>query len=51
MIDDEVAVIAAACDCDCRDRKGPPTNPKWWWLPVIAVWLYIVYRVTCKVLP
>lgn len=51
MTDEERAKIIESCAWLFRPRKGPPTNPKWWWLPVIAVWLYIVYRVTIKVLP
>lgn len=52
MDKEELTDIAVACGFMCRpsNRKGTPTKLKWWWIPVIAVWIYIIYCVTSKLL-
>lgn len=44
--------MAVACGCMRRPDtgKGSPTKLKWWWMPVIAAWLYVVYRIMSKLL-
>ena len=51
-LEEHVAKMAEACGCLYRGdkRKWPPTKLKWWWLPVIAGWLYVIYRLTLYVL-